>query len=77
MLLGGAGDTYNSISMLNYCDGPYLDLDVCVSKGPSTWTEVWTATWPSRASIMAPRGRSGQILQFSRFWEGLVISITE
>ena len=58
VLLGGAGDTCidNSISMLNYCDGPYLDLGIYARKDRSAWTEVWTAPWSSRASVMAPGG---------------------
>ena len=56
-ILGGAGDINNSISMPNYCNGPHGDLGVYVDKVLSAWTEVWTGTWPSRASIMAPGGR--------------------
>jgi len=56
VLLGGAGDIYYSISMLNYCDGPYLDLGIYARKDRSAWTEVWTAPWSSRASVMAPGG---------------------
>ena len=50
--LGGAGDINNSISMPNYCDGPYLDLGVYVNKDSSAWAEVWTGAWLSRASIL-------------------------
>jgi len=60
-ILGGAGDKYNSISMPNDCDGPYSDLGVYAIKERSAWAEVWTAPWLSRASIMAPEGRSWQI----------------
>jgi len=42
--------------MLNYCDGPYLDLGIYARKDRSAWTEVWTAPWSSRASVMAPGG---------------------
>ena len=30
----------------------------------SAWTEVWSGSFRARASIMAPEGRSGQILTF-------------
>ena len=56
-ILGGAGDINNSISMPNYCDGPFSDLGKCVNKVRSAWTEVWTGNWPSRASIISPGGR--------------------
>ena len=56
-ILGGVGDINNSISLLNYCDGPYSDLGVYVKKILSAWTEVWIGTW--RSSILAPGGRSG------------------
>ncbi len=56
-ILGGAGDVNNSISMPNYCDGPYIPLPLCASKVLSAWTEVWTGTWPSRAKVLAPEGR--------------------
>ena len=36
---------------------PYRHLWVYTEKGSSAWTEVWSGTWPSRASIMAPGGR--------------------
>ena len=56
-ILGGAGDINNSISMPNYCDGPYIPFLLCTNKVLSAWTEVWSGAWPSRASIMAPGGR--------------------
>ena len=36
-ILGGAGDINNSISMLNYCNGPYIRLLPCPNKvlGPA------------------------------------------
>ena len=43
-ILGGAGDISNSISMPNYCDGPYIPLLLCANKVLSAWTEVWTST---------------------------------
>ena len=43
--------------MHNYQDGLYGDLDVCINKVLSAWTEVWTGDWSSRASIMDPEGR--------------------
>ena len=34
-------------------------------KDSSAWTEVWSISWPSTASIMAPGGRDlGDILSF-------------
>ena len=73
-ITGGAGDIDNSTSMPNYCDEPYGDLGMYVTKVVSAWTKAWTDAWPSRAAIMGPGGRSGQILQFTCFWEGLVVS---
>ena len=43
--------------MRNYRDGPSIDLGVYVNMVFSAWTEVWTISCPSRASIMAPEGR--------------------
>ena len=48
-VVGGAGDIYNSISMPNYCDGPYIRLGVYVNKVRSAWTEVWCGSYCSRA----------------------------
>ena len=62
--MGGAGDIYNSISMPNYCDGPYIHVGVYTNKDPSAWTEVLVSPWPSRASIMPPGGRSWAIFDF-------------
>ena len=56
-ILGEAGDINNSTSMPNYQDGPYHDLVKYVNTVLSAWTEVWTISCPSRASIMAPEGR--------------------
>ena len=56
-ILSKAGDINNSISMPNYCDEPYGDLAICVSKVRSAWTEVWSGSYRSRSSIMAPGGR--------------------
>ena len=50
--------------MHNYSDEPYVDLGTYATMLPSAWTEVWSCSWPSRASILAPEGRSGQILTF-------------
>ena len=72
----GVGDINNSISMLNYCDEPLSDLGGHVNKVLSAWTEVWSGSYRSRAKVLAPGGRSGQILQFLRFWAGLAILIT-
>ena len=53
----------NSTSTPNYCDEPYGDLGLYVSKVLSAWADVGTGTWPSMASIMSPGGRSGQIVE--------------
>ena len=44
----------NSTSMSNYCDEAHSDNGIYIKKAVSAWTEVWSNTWPSRASIMAP-----------------------
>ena len=75
-ILGGAGDIYNSISMLNYCNGPYGDLSIYTTEDPSAWTEVWSIPWPSSARYWLPGGRSGQIARFLRSLEGPLIYIT-
>ena len=76
-ILGWAGDIYNSISVLNYCDGPYIHLGRYVNKVLSAWTEVWFGNYRSRARFWFPGVvRSEQISRFLRFWEGLVIYIT-
>ena len=74
--LGGAGDINNSMSMLNYCNGPYIRLLPCANKEFSAWTEVWGTPCCSKAPIVAPEGRFGQILRFLRFWAGLMTHIT-
>jgi len=56
-ILGRAGDINISIGTSNYQNGPYHDIGIYVSKDASAWTEVWSRTWPSRESIMAPGGR--------------------
>ena len=53
-ILGGAGDINNSISMLNYCNGPYIRLLPCANKVLSAWTEVWSGTWPSSQRFCFP-----------------------
>ena len=53
-ILGETGDINNSISMPNYCDGPYCDLGMYVDKVLSAWNELCTCAWPSRSSILAP-----------------------
>jgi hypothetical protein len=35
----------------------YRHLWVYIKKDSSAWTEVWSISWPSRASITAPGGR--------------------
>ena len=61
----GLGDINNSISMPNYCDGPYLDLDIYTKKVSSPWTEVWSDTCLSTASIIpqTPGGATWKILK--------------
>ena len=56
-IMGGAGDIYNSTSIPNYCDGPYIHLGVYVNEVPSAWTEVWTDTWASIVNYCS-QGRS-------------------
>ena len=56
-ILGEAGDINNSISMPNYCNGPYIHLLRYVNKVLSAWAEVWSCSWPSTVPIMAPGGR--------------------
>ena len=62
-ILGGAGDIHNTISMHNHCDGPYIALLLYASKDSSAWTEVWTGTCRSTASIGFPGSRSGHFLE--------------
>ena len=45
VILGGAGDINNSISMPNYCDGPYILLLPYVSKDLSAWAKVWNGSY--------------------------------
>ena len=74
-ILGGAGDINNSISMSNYCDGPYIHLLLYANKVLSAWTEVWTGTWPSSKRFWFPGvvlGRFFDVFEIA----GLVISIT-
>ena len=56
-ILGGAGDINNSISTANYKNEAYIRLLPCANKVFSAWTEVWTCTCLSVASMMAPGGR--------------------
>ena len=53
-ILGGAGDIYNSTTIPNYCDGPYIHLGVYVNEVPSAWTEVWSGSYRSRARFWFP-----------------------
>ena len=53
-ILGGAGDIYNSISMTDYCDGPYIHLGLHVNQVLSAWTEDWSGTYHSRARFWLP-----------------------
>ena len=56
-IVGGAGDINISISMPNYCDEPYGDLVMYITKVLSAWTEVWSISWPSTTPIRLPGGR--------------------
>ena len=38
VILGGAGDIYNSIGMYKYCDEAYNHLGIYVNKLLSAWT---------------------------------------
>ena len=69
-ILGGAGDVNNSISIPNYRNGLFSDLGKCVNKVLSAWADVWSATCPSSASIIAAEGRDLDI--FFCFWARLV-----
>ena len=69
-ILGGAGDINYSISISNYCNGPYIHLLPCPHKVSSAWTEVWTVTWPSMAFIIHP----SVVMKKKRDSGGLVIS---
>ena len=53
-ILGWAGDIYNSISVLNYCDGPYIHLALYANKVRSAWTELWSSSYRSRARFCLP-----------------------
>ena len=35
---------------------PYSDVGISVKTESSAWGKVWSGTWTSRASIMAPGG---------------------
>ena len=60
--------------MPNYCNEAYSDVCIEIKKESSAWGKVWSGTWTSGASIMAPGGRDlGRFLTFSNFWAGLVI----
>ena len=61
--------------MRNYRDGPHGDLGVYVHKVLSAWAEVWTGSWPSRASIMVPELRVA-IWTIFEILGGLMISTT-
>ena len=64
VILGGAGDINNSISIANYCNGPYIRLLPCANKVFSVWTEVWTGTCCSSRRFWLPEVVLGR---FSRF----------
>ena len=68
-ILGGAGDISNSISMPNYCDGPYIPLLLCANKVLSAWTEVWSGTCRSRKRFWFPGVVLDRFSRFLRFWE--------
>ena len=54
MILGGAVDINNSISTVNYCNGPYRRLLPCANRVFSAWTEVWSGTCRSSRRIWFP-----------------------
>ena len=69
-ILGGAGDIYNSTSMPNYCDGPYIHLGVYVNEVPSAWTEVWSDSYRSTARYWLPGVDLGRFRVFSESCRG-------
>ena len=44
----------NSISMSNYCNGPYIHLLPCTNEVFSAWTEIWTGTCRSSRRFCFP-----------------------
>ena len=57
--------------MPNYCDVPYGDLVLYVTKVLCAWTEVWSGSYRSRASIIAPGGCDvAEFCDFCRFLRG-------
>ena len=54
VILGGAGDINNSISMPNHCNGPFSNLLPCANKVRSAWTEVGSATCRSSKRFCFP-----------------------
>ena len=74
-ILGGAGDIYNSISMSNYCDRPYIHLGRDVNKVLSAWTEVSIATWPSTERFWLPGVAIWADFEIFEILGGLVIYI--
>ena len=74
VILGGAGDIKNSISTVNYCNGPYIRLLPCTNNVLSAWTAVWTGTCRSSKRFWFPEVVVlGRFSRFLRFLEGLVI----
>ena len=63
-ILGEACDIYNSISMPNYCDGPYIYLGLYVNKVLSAWTEVWPGSYRSKARFWLPGVVLGRFRDF-------------
>ena len=63
-ILGGVGDINNSISMSNYCNGPYIRLLLYATKDPSAWTAVWTGTCRSSERFWFP-----EVGDLDRFFE--------
>ena len=72
-ILGGAGDINNSISMLNYCNGPYIRLLPCPNKVLSAWAEVWSGSYRPSRRFCFPEVVLGRFSRFLGFWAGLVI----
>ena len=75
-IMGGAGDIYNSTSIPNYFDGPYIHLGVYVNEVPSAWTEVWSGSYRSWARFWLPGVVLDRFRVFFRILSRLVIHIT-
>ena len=63
-ILGEAGDINNSISMPNYCNGPYIHLLPCTNKVFSAWTEVWSGSYRASKRFSFPEVVVGRFCDF-------------